>query len=128
MTFHKEVKSEYMKRMDVFAETVNIISKNHFFDVHVVMALQDTAVEIAVHKNKFVVSNRKLILKLKKLLSVGKLNRHSSLFLGPNLFIYQMTFAIIRSCLTVFLVQGFITFIACWISPTSLISTVHTSH
>ena len=65
MTFHKEAKSEYMKRMDVFVETVNIISKNHFFVVRVVMALPDIVVETVVHKNKFAVSNMKNELKSK---------------------------------------------------------------
>lgn len=53
----KEVRLEFMKRMDVFAETVTTILKNPFLDVHVVMELQDIVAETAIHKNKSVESN-----------------------------------------------------------------------
>jgi hypothetical protein len=53
----KEARLEFMNRMDVFAETVTIILKNPFLDVHVVTELQDIVAETAIHKNKSVESN-----------------------------------------------------------------------
>ena len=46
-----------MKKMDAFAETVSIISKNYSKDVHAVTVFQDTTRETAGNKNKCVEYN-----------------------------------------------------------------------
>lgn len=53
MIFPKEIKLEFMRKRDVFAEIVSIISKNLFLDVHAVTASQDTTVEKITIKNRF---------------------------------------------------------------------------
>ena len=49
----KATSQEFIQKMDAFAETVTIISKNYFQDVHAVMVWLDIILETTRNKDKF---------------------------------------------------------------------------